>query len=119
MLRTEWLPPPIVFERRSRTESCFWNELMESAGRLSLRFCRYGGRRTAAQISTRMMSTKRGTLRARLYDSRKVPRHTTTLVDGGFAPQANRGRLRSRAKVAAARQLLRFYYGPACTCKRY
>src|SRR3954471_19683818 len=90
MLRTEWLPPPIVFERRSRTESCFWNELMESAGRLSLRFCRYGGGGTAAPNSTRMMSTKRVTLRACLYDSRNVTRHTTRLVDGGFTPQANR-----------------------------
>src|SRR4051794_25915089 len=33
--------------RRSRTDSWRWNEEIESAGRLSLRFCKYGGNSTA------------------------------------------------------------------------
>src|SRR4051812_5255060 len=43
--------------RRSRTESWRWKVEIESAGRLSLRFCRYGGNSTAAQITARMKST--------------------------------------------------------------
>src|SRR3954452_15076617 len=101
MERTDWLPPPIVFDRRSRTESCFWNELMESAGRLSLRFCRYGGRSTAAQISTRMMSTKRVTLQAYLCDSRNVTGCTTRVVDGGLRPSGQGNISVSRPRLRA------------------
>ena len=64
-----WALDPVTFtdvERRSSTESWRWNDEIESAGRFSLRFCRYGGSSTATQITARIKSTKMVTLRAYL-----------------------------------------------------
>ena len=69
--------------RRSSTESWRWNEEIESAGRLSLRFCKYGGKSTAAQMTARMNSTKSVTLRAYLCDSGTVTLRAERVVDGG------------------------------------
>src|SRR4029078_8740255 len=71
-----------VTARRSRTESWRWNDEIESAGRLSLRFWRWDGNNTAAQITARINSTKRVTLRACLWDSGTVTLRAEAVVDG-------------------------------------
>ena len=75
---------PVTFtdvERRSSTDNCRWNDEIESAGRFSLRFWRYGGNSTASQMMARMKSTKMVTLRAYLLDSGTVTLHATRVVD--------------------------------------